>query len=103
MWVYIYIYICIRVSGGLYRDNGKENGNYYNGLYRIYWDDIGLYMDNEKENGNYHIIMGYILGYSMLGFKLEVSTLGHKDLSTTLSPKAYMEPCFFIKGIYIGA
>ena len=21
---------------GLYRDNGKENGNYYNGLYRVY-------------------------------------------------------------------
>ena len=23
----------IRVILGLYRDNGKENGNYYNGLY----------------------------------------------------------------------
>ena len=25
----------IRVTLGLYEDNGKENGNYYNGLYRI--------------------------------------------------------------------
>ena len=23
------------VIQGLYRDNGKENGNYYNGLYRV--------------------------------------------------------------------
>ena len=29
---------------GLYRDNGKENGNYYNGLYRGYIGfNIGLY------------------------------------------------------------
>ena len=37
---------------GLYRDNGKENGNYrdYKGLYRDY---IGvIYRDNGKENGN---------------------------------------------------
>ena len=26
----------IRVILGLYGDNGKENGNYYNGLYRVY-------------------------------------------------------------------
>ena len=31
---------------GLYRDNGKENGNYYSIL--------GLYRDNGKENGNYY-------------------------------------------------
>ena len=30
---------------GLYKDNGKENGNYYSIL--------GLYKDNGKENGNY--------------------------------------------------
>ena len=30
---------------GLYRDNGKENGNYYNGLYRGY---IGI-MENQME------------------------------------------------------
>ena len=34
------------VGLGSYRDNGKENGNYYNIL--------GLYRDNGKENGNYH-------------------------------------------------
>ena len=28
---------------GLYRDNGKENGNYYNGLYRDYRVILGLY------------------------------------------------------------
>ena len=51
--------------GGLYRDNGKENGHYYSIL--------GLYRDNGKENGDYYIIIGYILGlywgymYYMLG------------------------------------
>ena len=35
-------------------DNGKENGNYYNGLYK----------DNGKENGNYYngLYWGYIAG-----------------------------------------
>ena len=28
-------------------------------IYRVIW---GLYRDNGKENGNYHIIIGYILG-----------------------------------------
>ena len=29
---------------GLYRDNGKDNGNYYNGLYKGYIGfNIGLY------------------------------------------------------------
>ena len=32
----------------LYTDNGKENGNYYNGAI------LGLYRDNGKENGNYY-------------------------------------------------
>ena len=38
----------------LYRDNGKEHGNYYNIL--------GLYWDNGKENGNYYLGLhwGYI-------------------------------------------
>ena len=27
---------------GLYRDHGKENGNYYNGLYRDYRVYIGV-------------------------------------------------------------
>ena len=38
---------------GLYRDNGKENGNYYNELSRITGYILGLYRDNGKENGNY--------------------------------------------------
>ena len=44
---------------GLYRDNGKENGNYYNGLYRGY---MGVYRDNGKENGNYYSILGVYMG-----------------------------------------
>ena len=37
----------------LFRDNGKENGNYHNIL--------GLFRDNGKENGNYHnIYWGYL-------------------------------------------
>ena len=36
---------------GLYGDNGKENGNYYNRVYiRVI---LGLYGDNGKENGNF--------------------------------------------------
>ena len=61
---------------GLYRDNGKENGNYkdYRDYNRVYWGCIGimekkmetiriigiiigcilgLYRDNGKENGNH--------------------------------------------------
>ena len=38
-------HIGFRVIWGLYRDNGKEHGNYYSIL--------GLYRDNQKENGNY--------------------------------------------------
>ena len=52
--------------GYVYRDNGKENGNYCiiapyrdngkeNGNYCI----IGLYRDNGKENGNYYILGFY--------------------------------------------
>ena len=36
---------------GLYRDNRKDNGNYYNILGYI----LGLYWDNGKENGNYYL------------------------------------------------
>ena len=44
-------------------DNGKENGNYYNGLYRGY----GVYIfrdiwDNGKENGNSYITYGGYVG-----------------------------------------
>ena len=35
---------------GLYRDNGKENGNYY----IIIEYTLGLYWENGKENGNYY-------------------------------------------------
>ena len=45
----------IGVIHGLYRDNGKENGNYYSIL--------GSYRDNGKLNGNYYSIMGYALGF----------------------------------------
>ena len=34
---------------GLYRDNGKEHGNY--------WNTLGLYRDNGK-NGNYNNALG---------------------------------------------
>ena len=37
---------------GLYRDNGKENGNYYS-ILGLYQGILGLYRDNGKENGNY--------------------------------------------------
>ena len=33
----------------LYGDNGKENGNYYNGLYKDYGDYIGVIWDNGKK------------------------------------------------------
>ena len=37
---------------GLYRDNGKENGNYYNVVYTL-----GLYSDKGQENGNdYNVV-----------------------------------------------
>ena len=45
--MYIYIYISIYI----YIHNGKENGNYYNGLYRdyrVYWGYIGI-MENKME------------------------------------------------------
>ena len=32
----------IGVTKGLYRDNGKEDGNYYNALYRDYYKDPSL-------------------------------------------------------------
>ena len=42
---------------GLYRDNGKEIGNYHIIIGFILW----LYRDNGNENGNCYIAMGYIL------------------------------------------
>ena len=32
MHIHMYIYIRVYVGLGLYRDNGKENGNYYLGV-----------------------------------------------------------------------
>ena len=56
---------------GLCGDNGKENGNYYNGLFRVY---IGImekkiYRDIGKENGNYCgvLLRAYI---GMMGTKI---------------------------------
>ena len=41
---------------GLYRDSGKENGNYrdYRGYKGIIGVILGLYRDSGKENGNYY-------------------------------------------------
>ena len=55
----------IGVILGLYWDNGKENGNYYNGLY---WGYIGFYigiMEKKMETttmGYIGVILGFILG-----------------------------------------
>ena len=43
------------LSGELYWENGKENGNYYLGLGFRILGNIGLFRDNAKENGNYHL------------------------------------------------
>ena len=44
---------------GLYGDNGKENGKYYNGLYRDDRVYIGVILgDNGKENENYYLGFG---------------------------------------------
>ena len=43
---------------GLYRDNGKENGNCSDYVGVI----LGLYTDNGNENGNYSEYIGVILG-----------------------------------------
>ena len=56
---------------GLYRDNGKENGNYYSIMGYI----LGLYGDNGKENGSYYSIMVYtfeILEFPGLRFRAKV-------------------------------
>ena len=49
---------------GLYKDNGKENGNYYS-ILGLYWGYIGIilgfYWDNGKENGTTGIT-GLIVG-----------------------------------------
>ena len=39
---------------GFYRDNGKENGNYYSVL-----GSIKFYRDNAKENGHYCSVVGF--------------------------------------------
>ena len=44
----------LEVKVGLYWDNGKSNGNYYNGVYiGVYYK--GTYWDNGKENENYYL------------------------------------------------
>ena len=52
---------------GLFRDNGKENGNYCSMLgldwangkeNGSYYSMLGLHWDNGKENGNYFSILG---------------------------------------------
>ena len=59
-------------KGGAYRDNGKENGNYYSIIGHI----LELYRDNGKENGNYYGIIGYILGlYRDNGKEIKTSML----------------------------
>ena len=47
----------------MYWDNGKENGNYYNGLYRDYRAYIGI-MEKKMETTimGYIGIIGHILG-----------------------------------------
>ena len=55
--------VFIRVILGVYRDNGKENGNYYSRL--------GLYGDNGKENGNYYSRLGL---YGVFGDTLVQNT-----------------------------
>ena len=40
---------------GLYGDNGKENGNYYNVIGYI----MGLYWDNGREVENYYTVIGH--------------------------------------------
>ena len=36
----------------LYKDYGRENGNYYQ--YSMIGNILGVYKDNVKENGNYY-------------------------------------------------
>ena len=50
----VYIRVIIGYILGLYRDNGKENGNYS----IVYWGDIRI-MEKKMET----TIIGYILGY----------------------------------------
>ena len=50
---------------GLYRDNGKDNGNYCYIIYKVILGCVAVileYWDNGKENGNYYIIIAYIQG-----------------------------------------
>ena len=58
-----------------YWDNGKENGNYYNGRFRVHKYKMVIKWDNGKENGNYHngpyrIYIGVILGIWKRKWKL---------------------------------
>ena len=52
---------------GLYRDNGKEHGNYFMVYIGFMVYTLGLYRENGKEHGHYFMvyigIIRYILGY----------------------------------------
>ena len=75
---------------GLYRDNGKENGNYRDyGVYMV------LYWENGKENGNYHQggVQGHLplkkMGSSSppnLCVSLVMMTLEHKEANVSHKP-----------------
>ena len=41
------------------------------GFIGIIWGFIGIYRDNGKENGNYYSTIGYILGLSVVSLDLE--------------------------------
>ena len=57
---------------GLYRDNGKQNGNYYNRVnIGICWGFIGI-MEKEMET----TINGYMSGYKMEK-KMETTVYDH--------------------------
>ena len=50
---------CLKFLGRMIPQGDIEEGAPYNGLYRVYIGFIlGLYRDNGKENGNYYIIIG---------------------------------------------
>ena len=57
----------VGLDRGLYRDNGKQNGNYYSVLGIFlgswkkewnYYDILGSYRNDGKENGSYYLGLG---------------------------------------------
>ena len=63
---------------GLYRDHGKEHGNYYLGfrVQGLKLGILGLYRDHGKENGDYY------LGFRVQGLKWFRDTGLHRDSGT---------------------